>query len=143
MASSLPPFLHPFTSNMFSQLLSLGNMIDEEGMDMARTDILEGLHWMNEVSLWNKDRNVAFTMQWIEFERAFKLLEDLRANYQALEREKQGLSWRRMILLLKNGRLLRELDHYSQHHEELLRMIAELKNVTSKKSAHHVALATK
>lgn len=35
------------------------------------------------------------------------------------------------------------MDHYSQRHEELLRVNVELKNVISKESAYRAALATK
>lgn len=46
-------------------------------------------------------------------------------------------------LATKNGCLHRVLDHYSQLHEELMRVNVKLKNVIRKESNHRAALATK
>lgn len=88
VASSLPPFCHPFINAKFSQFPTLGDMTDEEGMDKARNHILEGLHWINDVSLQSKARVVASSSQCIKFQKASKLLEDIQENYHGLEREK-------------------------------------------------------
>lgn len=88
-------------------------MTDEEGIDKNCTHILEGLHWMNEVSLRSKARVAASTMQRIEFEKASELLKDVRVNYQTLESEKMNLAIEKDNLAAENGRLLQELDQYS------------------------------
>lgn len=58
LVSSILSFPHPFTTTSFVNKLDLGKMTNEEGTYKARTHILDGLHWMNEVSLCSKARTV-------------------------------------------------------------------------------------
>ncbi|CAH1413554.1 unnamed protein product [Lactuca virosa] len=88
LASSIPSFLYPFTTTSFSNKPTLGNMNDEEGMDKSWTHILEGLHWMNEVSLRNKARATDITARGMEFDKPSDCIAKLRSIYSVLEREK-------------------------------------------------------
>lgn len=57
-------------------------------MDKARSHILEGLDWMNEVSLCNKARDSTAAVKRMEFNNLLECMDKLRSSYQVLEREK-------------------------------------------------------
>ncbi|CAH1440488.1 unnamed protein product [Lactuca virosa] len=91
LAFSIPSFLNRFTTNSFVNNPSLGKMTNKEGIDKAQTHILEGLHWMNEVSLHNKARVVATAAREMKFDKLSDCMDKLRSSYQFLEREKKKL----------------------------------------------------
>ncbi|CAH1443860.1 unnamed protein product [Lactuca virosa] len=107
LASSLPSFLLPFANTKFVQPPDIKGMKDEEGMDKARSHILEGLHYMNE----------------------------------SLERENVGLNQENDVLVAENGRLLRDLDGYYCHHEELKKLNEDIQAKINDECALHVIAA--
>ncbi|CAH1433272.1 unnamed protein product [Lactuca virosa] len=138
LASSIPSFLHHFTTTSFVNKASLRKITDEEGIDKAQTHILEGLHWMNEVSLCNNARMVATAARDMEFDKLSDCMDKLRSSYQE-------------ELHLLNHDLQLKLDETSARDaslakdlEEVTQQLAGLKTIFSEKvSTMYIACSEK
>lgn len=86
-----------------------GNMIYEEGIDIARSYILEGLRWINEVSLHRKAHASAAVVNNMEFDNILDYMDKLWSNYHVLDREKIELMQENIDLSSTNKQWTLEL----------------------------------
>ncbi|KAL4572952.1 hypothetical protein LXL04_019741 [Taraxacum kok-saghyz] len=120
LAANLPAFQRPYVVSPVGRVPGLGDMSEEEGLDRARSLLLEGMHWVNGVMLRHRTRASVLAAQQVECDREKKSMEDARADYMTMVEGKLKLVCDLQQMELRNQELVMEIDSMKEKQKELL-----------------------
>ncbi|KAL4589793.1 hypothetical protein LXL04_002703 [Taraxacum kok-saghyz] len=118
--ATLPAFQHPYVLSPVGRVPGLGDMSEEEGLDRARSLLLEGMHWVNGVMLRQRTRASVLAAQQVECDRVKKSMEDAHADYMTMVEGKLKLVRDLQQMELRNQELVMEIDSMKEKQKELL-----------------------
>ncbi|KAL4589478.1 hypothetical protein LXL04_002385 [Taraxacum kok-saghyz] len=120
LAATLPAFQRPYVVSPVGRVPVLGDMSEEEGLDRARSLLLEGMHWVNGVMLRQRTRASVLAAQQVECDRVKKSMDDARADYMTIVEGKLKLVRDLQQMELRNQELVMEIDSMKEKQKELL-----------------------
>ncbi|KAL4563550.1 hypothetical protein LXL04_027593 [Taraxacum kok-saghyz] len=120
LAATLPTFQRPYVVSPVGRVPGLGDMSEEEGLDRARSLLLEHIHWVNGVMLRQRTRASILAAQQVECDRVKKSMEDARADYMTMVEGKLKLVRDLQQMELHNQELVMEIDSMKEKQKELL-----------------------
>ncbi|KAL4564951.1 hypothetical protein LXL04_029029 [Taraxacum kok-saghyz] len=120
LAATLPAFQRPYVVSPVGRVPGLGDMSKEEGLDRARSLLLEGMHWVNGVMLRQRTRASVLAAQQVECDRVKKSMDDARADYMTIVVGKLKLVRDLQQMELRNQELVMEIDSMKEKQKELL-----------------------
>ncbi|KAL4568738.1 hypothetical protein LXL04_024353 [Taraxacum kok-saghyz] len=120
LAATLPSFQRPYVVSPISRVPGLGDMSEEEGLDRARSLLLEGTHWVNGIMLRQRTRASVLAAQQVECDRVKKSMEDAGADYMTMVEGKLEVVRDLQQVELRNQELVMEIDSMKEKQKELL-----------------------
>ncbi|KAL4569636.1 hypothetical protein LXL04_025278 [Taraxacum kok-saghyz] len=120
LVAALPTFQRPYVASSVGRVPGLGDMSEEEGLDRARSLILEGMHWVNGVMLRQRTRASTFAAQQAECDRMKKSIDHAHADYMTMVEGKLKLVSELQQMELRNQELVMEIDGIKEKQKESL-----------------------
>ncbi|KAL4588110.1 hypothetical protein LXL04_000989 [Taraxacum kok-saghyz] len=120
LAATLPSFQRPFVTSSVGRTPGLGDLSEEEGLDRARSMLLEGIHWANGVMLRQRTRASVLAVQQAECERMKKSIEHAHADHVTMVEGKLKLVRELQQVELRNQELIMEIDGMKEKQKELM-----------------------
>ncbi|KAL4562380.1 hypothetical protein LXL04_034582 [Taraxacum kok-saghyz] len=120
LAATLPSFQRPFVTSSVGRTPGLGDLSEEEGLDRARSMLLEGIHWANGVMLRQRTRASVLAAQQAECERMKKSIEHAHADHVTMVEGKLKLVRELQQVELRNQELIMEIDSMKEKQKELM-----------------------
>ncbi|KAL4581969.1 hypothetical protein LXL04_006503 [Taraxacum kok-saghyz] len=120
LAATLPSFQRPFVTSSVGRTPGLGELSEEEGLDRARSMLLEGIHWANGVMLRQRTRASVLAAQQAECERLKKSVEHAHADHMTMVEGKLKLVRELQQMELRNQELVMEIDGMKEKQKELM-----------------------
>ncbi|KAL4560341.1 hypothetical protein LXL04_032491 [Taraxacum kok-saghyz] len=120
LVAALPAFQRPYVASSVGRVPGLGDMSEEEGLDRARSLILEGMHWVNGVMLRQRTRASTLAAQQAECDRMKKSIDHAHADYMTMVEGKLKLVSELQQMELRNQELVMEIDVIKEKQKESL-----------------------
>ncbi|KAL4567567.1 hypothetical protein LXL04_023155 [Taraxacum kok-saghyz] len=118
LVATLPAFQRPYIASSVGRVPGLGELSEEEGLDWARSLLLEGIHWANGVMLRQQTRASVLAAQQTECERLKKSMENAYADYMIMVEGKLKLVRELQQMELRNQELVMEIDSMKEKQNE-------------------------
>ncbi|KAL4554520.1 hypothetical protein LXL04_039351 [Taraxacum kok-saghyz] len=120
LVAALPAFHRPYVASSVGRVPGLGDMSEEEGLDRARSLVLEGMHWVNGVMLRQRTRASTLAAQQAECDRMKKSIDHAHADYRTMVEGKLKLVSELQQMELRNQELVMEIDGIKEKQKESL-----------------------